>query len=250
MNMHLPQTEEAKAEAAQLMNITYNLVSPRNGEPLVAATQDFLTGAYLLTQKDVFLNKTDFCRMVSHLSDAAEHIEIPPPAILKPHKLWTGKQVMSVLVRPNSSVNARVNVETQERFYTKDKHFCAQDGYVAFRQGELICGNLGKKTLGGDSKAGLFYVLIRDFGASEATRCMGRLAKLTSRYLGDKGFSIGIDDVTPSEGMLAVKSQILQDGQKQAQSQIDAYKAGSIRLKPGECHLPPDVSLPLIAKRN
>jgi len=39
MNMHLPQTEEAKAEAANLMIITNNLVSPRNGEPLVAATQ-------------------------------------------------------------------------------------------------------------------------------------------------------------------------------------------------------------------
>ena len=51
MNMHLPQTEEAKAEAEELMCITHNLVTPRNGEPLVAATQDFLTGAYLLTQK-------------------------------------------------------------------------------------------------------------------------------------------------------------------------------------------------------
>ena len=39
MNMHLPQTEEAKAEAEELMCITNNLVTPRNGEPLVAATQ-------------------------------------------------------------------------------------------------------------------------------------------------------------------------------------------------------------------
>ena len=36
---------------------------------------------------------------------------------------------------------------------------------MAFRRGELLCGNLGKKTLGGESKSGLFYVLIRDFGA-------------------------------------------------------------------------------------
>jgi DNA-directed RNA polymerase III subunit RPC1 len=27
------------------MNITNNLITPRNGEPLVAATQDFLTGS-------------------------------------------------------------------------------------------------------------------------------------------------------------------------------------------------------------
>ena len=97
----------------------------------------------------------------------------------------------------------------------------------------MICGNLGKKTLDGDSKSGLFYVLIRDYGASEATRRLHRLSKLTSRYLGDKGFSIGIDDVTPSVKMRAVKEKILLDGQKQAEDQIQAYKTGSIRLKPG-----------------
>ena len=64
--------------------------------------------------------------------------------------------------------------------------------YVCFRQGELICGNLGKKTLGAESKSGLFYVLIRDYGYEAATRCMSRLAKLCARFLGDRGFSIGI----------------------------------------------------------
>ena len=33
------------------MGVKSNLVTPRNGEPVVAATQDFITGAYLLTQK-------------------------------------------------------------------------------------------------------------------------------------------------------------------------------------------------------
>jgi DNA-directed RNA polymerase III subunit RPC1 len=233
MNMHLPQTEEAKAEAAELMAITYNLVTPRNGEPLVAATQDFLTGAYMLTQKDTFLTKAEFCRLVAFLSDANEHIDMPPPTIWKPIPLWTGKQVISLLVRPNAKVNCRVNVESEERFYTKDKHFCSQDGFVAFRQGELICGNLGKKTLGGDSKSGLFYVIIRDFGAQEAVRCMSRLAKLCARFLGDRGFSIGIDDVTPTEKMKAIKEKILVEGQRLADEQIDLYKSNRIKLKPG-----------------
>jgi DNA-directed RNA polymerase III subunit RPC1 len=57
MNMHLPQTEEARAEAAQLMEVQANLCTPRNGEPLVAATQDFLTASYLLTQRDVFFDR-------------------------------------------------------------------------------------------------------------------------------------------------------------------------------------------------
>ena len=42
MNLHLPQTEEAKAEALTLMGVKSNLVTPRNGEPLIAAIQVWL----------------------------------------------------------------------------------------------------------------------------------------------------------------------------------------------------------------
>lgn len=105
--------------------------------------------------------------------------------------------MISVLVRPNSSYTSQVNLESEEKFYSKqNKHFCVNDGFVCFRQGELISGNLGKKTLGGDSKTGLFYVMIRDYGPHEAIKAMTRLAKLTSRFLMDRGFSIGIDDVS------------------------------------------------------
>jgi len=233
MNMHLPQTEEARAEAGILLDITNNLITPRNGEPLVAATQDFLTGAYLMTAKDVFYTREQLCRLLAYLSDATEHIDLPKPTIWKPRKLWTGKQVFSLLVRPNKASTSFVNIESEEKFYTKDKHFCPQDGYVAFRNGELLSGNLGKKTLGGESKSGLFYVLIRDYGPTEATRCMGRLAKLSARFIGDRGFSIGVDDVTPSDSMLKLKQRILTEGQKAAEEQIEAYKSGKIRLKPG-----------------
>ena len=63
---------------------------------------------------------------------------------MQPYRcLWTGKQVISVLVRPNKQSLAYVNLESEEKFYTTDKHFCPQDGFVAFRRGELISGNLG-----------------------------------------------------------------------------------------------------------
>jgi len=234
MNMHLPQTEEARAEASELMLITHNLVTPRNGEPLVAATQDFLTGAYLLTRRDVFFTREEFCRLCTYLGDAAEHIDLPLPTIVKPRALWTGKQLMSILVRPNASINSLVNVECEEKFYTnKNQHFCSEEGFVAFRGGEHICGTLGKKTLGSDNKSGLFYVLIRDYGAYETTRCMSRLAKLSARFMGERGFSIGVDDVTPSPIMLDIKANVMKNGQLKAEQEIDAYKSGNIRLKPG-----------------
>lgn len=39
MNLHLPQTEEARTEAALLMDVRDNLITSRSGEPLIAAHQ-------------------------------------------------------------------------------------------------------------------------------------------------------------------------------------------------------------------
>lgn len=47
------------------MGVKSNLVTPRNGEPVVAATQDFITGAYLLTQKARALFLPVYLSMVS-----------------------------------------------------------------------------------------------------------------------------------------------------------------------------------------
>ena len=47
MNIHLPQTEEARAEALVLMGSKSNLVTPRNGELLIAAIQVIISSSKL-----------------------------------------------------------------------------------------------------------------------------------------------------------------------------------------------------------
>lgn len=61
-------------------------MTPRNGELLIAATQDFLTGAYLLTKKDKFFDFQHACQLASTLlagSDSNMNIDLPTPCILK-----------------------------------------------------------------------------------------------------------------------------------------------------------------------
>lgn len=130
MNMHLLQTEEAKAEAAVLMGTTRNIVTPRNGEPLIAAIQDFITGAYLLTQKDVFFDRSKAMQIIASIMggrDSILKIELPHPCILKPCALWSGKQVFSLILKPNKSSNINVNLRAKGKNYTKDEDMCVND---------------------------------------------------------------------------------------------------------------------------
>jgi DNA-directed RNA polymerase III subunit RPC1 len=93
MNIHVPQTQEARAEALTLLSVVQNLATPKSGELLVAATQDFLTTAYLITSKDVFFDRAKFSQFCSFFTDAKRKVDLPPPAILYPIELYTGKQV-------------------------------------------------------------------------------------------------------------------------------------------------------------
>lgn len=237
MNMHLPQTEEARAEANLLMGVHNNLTTPRNGEPLVAASQDFLSASYLLTQKDQFFTFEQFCSLVAYFGDADEHIDIPIPTVMKPMRLWSGKQIFSCMIRPNKESTITVNLETKEKNYNRDKHFCPNDGWVAFRSGELVSGNVAKKTIGDGSKTGLLYIMLRDFGPQATASVMDRWAKFCGRYMGNhRGLSIGISDVTPSKELKDMKHGILLDGYKQAEANIDLYEKGELALRPG-CNL-------------
>jgi len=92
MNLHLPQTEEARAEAISLMGVQSNLCTPKNGEILVSATQDFLTSAYLLSRKDCFMERAEFALLCSYMGDALDQVSqrmlSPPPPRVQANE-WT-----------------------------------------------------------------------------------------------------------------------------------------------------------------
>ncbi|KYK64631.1 DNA-directed RNA polymerase III RPC1, partial [Toxoplasma gondii TgCatPRC2] len=239
MNLHLPQTHEARAEALYLMGVVNNLVTPKNGEPLIAATQDFLSSSYMLTHKDVFLTRDQFCLICSYFTDGLSRVDLPPPTILKPVELWTGKQVISVLLRPNRNSFVMVNFQLKEREFSAARippgeapFMCPSDAYVIFRHSELVAGCIGKKVLG-DAKFGLFFHLIRDNSPAQAAACMGRIAKLSARWFANRGMTIGIDDVTPSPTLLAAKKDILNHGYNLVAQEIQMYKKGALQPHPG-----------------
>ena len=125
-------------------------------------------------------------------------IKLPPPCIQKPAALWSGKQIFSLILRPNPSDQTKVNLRTRGKEYSKkDEEMCANDGFLLIRNSEVLAGCVDKSTIGSGSKINIFYVLLRDYGENYAIQAMWKLCRVASYFMMNRGFSIGIGDVTP-----------------------------------------------------
>ncbi|XP_018403555.1 PREDICTED: DNA-directed RNA polymerase III subunit RPC1 [Cyphomyrmex costatus] len=235
MNLHLPQTEEARAEALVLLANKSNLVTPRNGDLLIAATQDFITGAFLLTQKDTFFQleqaRLALCLLAG--SDASLVVTLPQPAIMKPARLWTGKQIFSLIIRPNKECPVKANLKTRGKAYTNGKELCINDSYVIIRNSELLAGTMDKSVLGSGSKQNIFYVLLCDWGEDVATTAMWRLTRITNHFNFDRGISLGIGDLIPSQSLLRAKENVLNTHYSTCNEYIQLMEQGRLICQPG-----------------
>lgn len=235
MNLHVPQTEEARAEAINLMGVKNNLLTPKSGEPIIAATQDFITASYLISHKDSFFSRAEFVEMLAMMSDANIKFDIPPPAIYKPERLWTGKQIFSLLIRPNKQSPVVINLDAKCKTCEKAEppEMSPNDGYVIVRGSEVLLGVMDKSLLGDGKKHSVFYTILRDFGPVEAANAMNRMAKLSARFLGNRGFLIGIADVTPGEDLQKRKALVVEKAYLECDQLIDKYNRGKLETQPG-----------------
>lgn len=255
----VPQTEEARTEALELMSVKHNLVTPRNGEPVIAAIQDFITASFLISRKDRFFDRRQFTQICCYLGDANMQIDIPPPTIWKPVRLWTGKQIFNVLMRPNKESKIFVNVESKCHKWEEAKaanykmnplpDLSPNDGWLVIVNSEIMCGVMDKATVGSGKKKSIFGVIMRDYGPNEAAAAMNRLAKLCARYLGGShliysllrshispanyGFSLGINDVIPGPDLNRQKDYLVEKAYSDCQDLIERAKKGKLENKAG-----------------
>lgn len=237
MNLHLPQTLEAGAEAATLMSIKNNIVTPRNGEPLIAAIQDFITGGFLMTHKDTFFDRSHSMQIISSIlagPDEDTMIDLPPPCVWKPTALWSGKQIFSLIIQPSKKERSGLCLSTKTKLYSgRGDEMCVNDGYILIRDGQLLAGAVEKSVLGSGSKNNIFYILLRDVNADIAARSMWRLGRVTSSFLMNRGFSLGIDDVTPTAMLKEKKEQLLEEGYRVVEEYIKSEEEGKLEPQPG-----------------
>ena len=99
----------------------------------------------------------------------------------------------------------------------------------------VLCKHASADTLSSSQPAAACWVqvLSTDFSPQAAAACMNRLAKLSARFIGNRGFSIGIDDVTPAPRLVKAKQKAIEAGYSKVQGFIADFSKGQLQLVPG-----------------
>ncbi|ODA83687.1 hypothetical protein RJ55_02202 [Drechmeria coniospora] len=202
MNMHFPQNEVARAEALQIADTDHQYLSGTQGKPLRGLIQDHISVSIALCSRDCFFSRGDYHALVySAIRPESGHvygdrIQLVPPAILKPVPRWTGKQVVTTILKNTQPPNCgplTLHGESQikaEQWGSKK----SEEGTVLIQDGEFVTGILDKSQIG-QSAGGLIHAIHEVHGPSAAGKLLTAMGRLLTRYLGMRAFSCGMDDL-------------------------------------------------------
>jgi DNA-directed RNA polymerase subunit A' len=226
MNLHVPQNEEARAEAMTLMIVQNHIITPRYGGPIIGARQDYITGGYLLTRKDTFVNK----ELLMYLLAAANYDgEIEEPAIMHPRELWTGKQVISMLLPKDLNWVQPTAIKES----CKDPYNCYTDEYIIIVNGYMATGVLDKKSIGAEQVDSLWHVIVKRYGNDYARKWVDSILRALLRFLDLRGFTMGIDSLEMPLDSYNELTKLYEDSEKKVLEYIQRFREGRLEAEPG-----------------
>ncbi len=222
MNLHVPQSEEARAEAILLMRVQDQLISPRYGGPIIGGLRDFITGAYLLTKDDTQLTVQEFSNLAMLGSYEGE---LPKPAAKgKDGPMYTGKQLFSLFLPKDFNY-----VMTSK--WSKGTKGAAKD--VVIKNGELISGIIDKSSIGAEEPESVLHRIAKDYGNAQAKKFLNSILIIVKQYITHYGFSYGYSDLELPE---KVRQEIL-DNIQQSYDTVNDFisqaKKGTLKLTRG-----------------
>ena len=211
MNLHIPQTEESRAEAELLMLVQTQLISPRYGLSVIGCVQDAISGNYLLTRKGFSVSRNEAV-------DLLASVGITDLSMLPKKNVLTGKEVFSMLLPSD--------------FNFTGKSRSPDESEVIIQKGELVSGVMDKNNLGEGSGL-LLRNLHKKYGESFAVEMLGRLGRLGIAVLFRRGFTTTIADTDlPAEAHESIR-KIFDDSNEEVKALAMKYDEGTLELFPG-----------------
>ncbi|KAG0138137.1 RNA polymerase II largest subunit [Tuber indicum] len=220
MNLHVPQSEETRAEVSQLCMVPLNVVSPQKNGPLMGIVQDTLCGIYKMCRRDVFLNREQVMNILMWVPNWDG--TIPTPAILKPRPRWTGKQMISLVIPPGIN---KVDL-------AGGKWSPLNDEGLLVHGGELMFGLLNKKAVG-QSHLSLIHIIYNEKGAYRCLEFFNGCQTVVNYWLLHNGFSIGIGDTIPDKLTIEKIAATVKEKKDEVNAVTDKAQRNELEPLPG-----------------
>jgi len=199
MNIHSPQTEEARAEAQILLNVKNNLISPKNNTNLVGCVGDAITGNYLFGLKEF---SKDYANQLMYQSGLYDPVS---------KKTISGLELFSKLL-------PKINFKNDS---------------ISIKDGSVLKGIIDKTTFG-DEDGELIKELDVKVGRDQTFKTIKNVFNIGKNYLTDRGITISLEDLDLDEGVINLGEEVIKRAEKKAEEVINSYNDGSLEIIPGK----------------
>ncbi len=222
MNLHALQTEEARVEAAELIDVKNNIISPRFGGPLIGVDLDQISGIYLLTRDKKKFSRKEALQM---FGKAGINMDLPDDK-----EEYTGKEIFSLLLPNNLNIEFRSTCCEQCERCIKEK--CEYDSWVKIKDGQLLKGTIDSAAVGA-FKGKIISRLHGLVETEEIKDFIDNCGRLALAYLAKRGFSIGVSDLDLSADVMEeVRKRVLK-AEKNSDTLIEKYNKEQLDILPG-----------------
>ncbi len=208
MNLHVPQTEEAIAEAKLLMNVNTQTISPRYGLSVMGCIQDSISGNYLLT-KYLKLKREDVAQILYEAG-------IDDLSKLPHKKMIDGKEVFSVVLPDD------FNYEGTSK----------SGGKVLIENGQLKEGVIDKSSIGVESGL-MLRTLHKKYGNEKTFEIIGYISRLGIMVLLHYGMTNLISDTDLPEKVKEEMNEIMTKANQRVDELIGEYRSKKMKALPG-----------------
>ncbi|MCK4383500.1 MAG: DNA-directed RNA polymerase subunit A', partial [Candidatus Lokiarchaeota archaeon] len=225
MNLHVPQSEEARTEAELLLKVQNHILSPRFGGPILGGIQDFISSVFQFTSLNSLYNRKDAFKLL-YLGDVFTtkpgfSLDDLIPVKTDPEPYYSGKQIFSTLFPDD------LNIKVKSKFCKKcdvcKEEGCDDDAYVVIKNGVLITGTIDENSFGAMQPNSILQRIIKDHGNARGRQFLDSSTKMLLYVIRQNGMTMGLDEVYVHGEAYDVIQKILKDADDEADKLIKAF---------------------------
>ncbi len=207
MNLHVPQTEEARVEAEVLMRVSKQIVSPRHGHSIIKPQEDHVSGAYFLTRDASTYSKEEACQMMTLLGK----IELPKSDVKGGR--FSGKLMFSQLLPDGLDITLKSKLGQK----------------IVIKDGMLMEGTIESRAYENDIIENIF----KQFGPEAARDFIDQSTRLCLYAISKHGFSVDLTNYTVPKDAREKIRQIELDAKKEVDELAQQYRGRTLQRLPG-----------------